>query len=83
MCIRKLFRTVLKCNSLETEEQIDDCHNEAFFDWWHGCLGQQCQAKLPKGVCFKRCGPPFQNEALKCDGIYPIQCIVYTVETPQ
>ena len=51
------------------------------FDWWHGCLGQQCDATLPKGVCFKQCGLPFQEEILKCDGkqvSQTVSCLKYS-----
>jgi len=69
-CYKTLFKDVVKCGSDEeaTQEEIDLCGNQAFADFWYSCLGQQCGANLPEGVCAERCIPPLEDAVMKCDG---------------
>ena len=69
-CYKKMIKDIMKCGADEeaTQDEIDECANQAFLDWWHSCLGEQCGAILPEGVCAERCIPALEEGVAKCDG---------------
>ena len=61
---------MIKCGLNEDysyEEEIE-CADNAFLNWWHNCLGDNCGATLPEGVCAEKCIPSLEDEIAKCDG---------------
>ena len=70
-CTFGLYRSVLKCYTLAgegaTEEEIKECENQAMMDYWFSCLGEQCGAHLPEGLCLNTCVPLAGNGLAKCD----------------
>ena len=50
------------------DAEIEQCADDAVRNWWHGCMGDYCGAKLPEGVCAQKCIPPFEEDLKVCDG---------------
>ena len=50
------------------DAEIEQCAEDAVRNWWHGCMGDYCGAKLPEGVCARKCIPPFEEDIKVCDG---------------
>ena len=50
------------------DAEIEQCAEDAVKNWWHGCMGDYCGAKLPEGVCAQKCIPPFEEDLKVCDG---------------
>jgi len=64
------MRESIKCGSNPDWEdaEIEQCAEDAMRNWWHGCMGDYCGAKLPEGVCAQKCIPPMEEDIMKCDG---------------
>jgi len=68
-CYKGILKDIRKCNSDEeaTQEDKTECETQAWLDFWFSCLGEQCGATLPEGVCAERCIPPLEEAVEKCD----------------
>ena len=52
-CFREFMRDEIKCDNMEgiTEEEQIQCSNDAFKQFWSGCLGDTCGNNMPDGRC--------------------------------
>ena len=69
-CMREFIRDDIKCDNLEgTEEEKNQCAEDAFRQFWSGCLGDVCGKTMPDGRCGKLCTPPLEDGIAACDDL--------------
>ena len=68
-CFRQWMRDEIKCDQMEeaTDDEKLECSNDAFRQFWSGCLGDTCGKIMPDGSCGMKCTPPLEEGALACD----------------
>ena len=68
-CFREWMRDEIKCDGMEeaTDDEKLECSNDAFRQFWSGCLGDTCGKTMPDGSCATSCTPPLEEGALACD----------------